>query len=233
MNTRGTIYVESDGSGMPANFDMACAYYGAVNEGSKVKLVTREELGAFRALWRTNLFVGTIPFMQDILGSDRTMPPPLDRAHELTTLSTVLARYEADGVPFFVKPEHIKVFDGWLVLEAWHARYLVGFDGSTPVYVDYDLKEVLSEHRFYVVDGKISDVRCYSGDYRLAPDFGYVDSIVERTDMRHYTVDVGVTASETFHIEYNDFWSVGNYGMPNDMYLRGLRQRYFEMMCGQ
>jgi hypothetical protein len=40
----------------------------------------------------------------------------------------------------------------------------------------------------------------------------------------------GMNALYTFIVEFNDMYAIGNYGMPNDLYLRLLRERYFEIM---
>lgn len=43
-----------------------------------------------------------------------------------------------------------------------------------------------------------------------------------------YTIDIGILESgENVVIEYNDMWAIGNYGIPNDLYLRLLKDRYF------
>lgn len=31
-------------------------------------------------------------------------------------------------------------------------------------------------------------------------------------------------------VEFNDMWAIGNYGIPNDMYLKSLKDRYFEII---
>jgi hypothetical protein len=44
-------------------------------------------------------------------------------------------------------------------------------------------------------------------------------------------MDVGVTEQgRNVIIEFNDMYAIGNYGLPNDLYLRMLRERYFEIM---
>ena len=47
----------------------------------------------------------------------------------------------------------------------------------------------------------------------------------------HYTVDIGILENdENVVIEFNDMWAIGNYGIPNDIYLRALKGRYFEII---
>jgi hypothetical protein len=33
-------------------------------------------------------------------------------------------------------------------------------------------------------------------------------------------------------VEFNDMWAIGNYGVPNDLYVKALRDRYFEIING-
>jgi hypothetical protein len=43
---------------------------------------------------------------------------------------------------------------------------------------------------------------------------------------------VGILEWQKEHvvIEYNDMWGIGNYGVPNDLYVRMLKERYFDIM---
>ena len=34
----------------------------------------------------------------------------------------------------------------------------------------------------------------------------------------------------TLKISSNDMWAIGNYGIPNDIYLRVLKDRYFQIV---
>lgn len=36
--------------------------------------------------------------------------------------------------------------------------------------------------------------------------------------------------NENVVVEFNDMWAIGNYGIPNDIYLRALRDRYFQII---
>jgi hypothetical protein len=46
-----------------------------------------------------------------------------------------------------------------------------------------------------------------------------------------YTIDIGILEDKTnVVVEFNDMWAIGNYGVPNNIYLRMLRTRYFEII---
>lgn len=74
----------------------------------------------------------------------------------------------------------------------------------------------------------------YSGDLFVNIDGAYLNSVIREnrsTFPSAYTIDIGILSSgENVVIEFNDMWAIGNYGMPNDMYLRVLRERYFEIV---
>ena len=52
-----------------------------------------------------------------------------------------------------------------------------------------------------------------------------------------YTADVAILEDPVgdHHneiVEFNDMWAIGNYGIENHLYLRLLRERYFQIMRG-
>lgn len=77
------------------------------------------------------------------------------------------------------------------------------------------LPDVVSEWRVFVFDGKICDIRCYSGDFWATPDRQYIESIVKEYDNPSYTLDVMVTPKRTEILELHDFFSCGLYGFED------------------
>ena len=82
-------------------------------------------------------------------------------------------------------------------------------------------------------NNKVVDIRNYSGDLFTLPSEVYLESVIE-SNLEFpvaYTVDIGILEDGRNHvIEYNDMWAIGNYGMPNDTYLKLLKDRYFEIV---
>ena len=92
-----------------------------------------------------------------------------------------------------------------------------------------------SEYRIYVLNKKIIDSHCYSGSFEVIPDFNYVRSIIEENNdfPISYTIDIGILDNgKNVVVEFNDMWAIGNYGVPNDLYIRMLKERYFEITGG-
>lgn len=108
--------------------------------------------------------------------------------------------------------------------------------------------KIVSEWRLYVHNHEIIDAKNYSGDFKITPrysfaegkifsnKFGHGSEMYGRTDPATafpcaYTIDIGILASEqNVVIEYNDMWAIGNYGLANDLYLKLLTDRYFEIV---
>lgn len=146
------------------------------------------------------------------------------------------------GEKIFIKPIEIKLFTG-LVLDGFQYTSLKGLPDDTMImaYKPFETK-ILSEWRIYVNNNKIIDSRNYSGDFKLNPKYNWIeDKIFSNYKFPcAYTVDIGIldynkddyksTQRENVIIEYNDMWAIGNYGIPNDLYLQLLKERYFEIV---
>lgn len=96
-----------------------------------------------------------------------------------------------------------------------------------------------SEWRVYVHNHAMIDSRNYSGDFTDKPDYFKTANIISKNKKLKfpvsYTIDIGILQDsneegENVVIEYNDMWAIGNYGMPNDLYLQLLKDRYFEIV---
>ncbi len=243
------VYIQSNTEKtLPHHFDAACALYGAMDSAMDYKLVTFEEVesGKFDALIRHNLFVGSVEFMREVFKriglTDVRLPMNSNRPCEIITLKEAHDRV-AKCEKIFIKPVEIKLFTG-LVLDGFSYSCLNDLPDDTKVmaYEPFTSK-ILSEWRIYVHKGEIVDARNYSGDFMNIPLHLWVqdrvDSLIDFPCA--YTIDVGLI-DERFEfnnmswqekpvvIEYNDFWSLGNYGVPNDLYLKLLSDRYFEIV---
>jgi hypothetical protein len=169
--------------------------------------------------------------------NDVRVPENSNRESEIITLVEALSRAKS-GEKLFVKPVEIKLFTGF-VLDQMIYSCIEGLPADTKVlaYKPFE-SEILSEWRIYVHRGQIVDSRNYSGDFMLSPDYHFaIKEILRKNEGKFpiaYTIDIGILGeykfSENVVVEYNDMWAIGNYGMPNDLYLRLLRDRYFEII---
>jgi len=155
-----------------------------------------------------------------------------------STLKAVL--HDLDVNPFhsgvFVKPrDSAKKFTG-CVLNSLSDRYLLkGASLHTPVWCA-ETVHWLSEYRVFVVNSRIAGIRHYWGDEQISihlPEveeaIGRLEASPERTN--GYGIDFGVLQNgETALIEWNDGYSLGSYGLEDELYTELIIARWEEMM---
>lgn len=235
------IYIQSNQQKtLPHHFDCSCALYGAIDSAIDYRLVNFEEVasGKFDALIKQNLFVGSVEFVREVFKRvgilDVRLPENSNRGSKIITLFEA-HELVSSGKKIFIKPLEIKLFTG-LVLDGMTYTCLRDLSGTTKVmcYEPFD-GDILSEWRIYVDKNKVIDSKNYSGDFTLSPDYGYIDAVIELNKTlgfpSTYIIDIGLLESEeNVVIEYNDAWAIGNYGVPNELYLKMLRNRYFDII---
>jgi len=231
------IYIQSDSDRiLPHHFDVSSVLYGAIDTAQDYRLTTIEEVmsGKFDTVIKRHLFVGSVEFMNEVFNrvdiSDPRVPMNSNREHTISTLENAHLRVSKGGT-LFIKPYKIKLFSG-LVLDGCKYSCLVNLPGDTKVMIYEVFDNPLSEWRIYIHRGKIEDARNYSGDVMLMPDKDYINSVIENcVDFPiSYTIDIGILEKENIVVEFNDMWAIGNYGVPNDIYLRMIKDRYFEII---
>ena len=226
---------------MPHHFDAACALYGAEDLGIRWKLVELKTLKNFELLARTQrivTFVGSAEFMREVFTMAGVETPKLprnsNRPFHIITLDEARSLTLPGKLKLFVKPVETKVFTGF-VMDEFQNRSIANVPGETKVmvYAPFPSK-ILSEWRIYVHQHKIVDTRNYAGSYLFNPDYTFVGKVVDenRKDFPvAYTVDVAIFEKGVNEVvEFNDFWAIGNYGIPNDLYLNMLRDRYRQIV---
>lgn len=231
------IYLQSDiNKKIPYNFEVACALYGAKDLNRQYKFVTYEEVisGKVDHLIKGNLFVGTVEFMNSVFSriglTNVKLPKNSNRKSEIKKLGEV-----KDKINIFIKPLKLKLFTGF-VLDGCKWSILDDIPDDTEVLVYEAFKsKIITEWRVYIDRGKIIDSHCYSGDFKVVPDYNFVEDIILENKALNfpstYIIDVGVLeSSENVIIEYNDAWAIGNYGLNNIDYLRMLGNRYFDIV---
>ncbi len=240
------IYIQSNTERtLPHHFDCACALYGAIDSGKLYRLTSFEEVssGKFDNLIKDNVFIGSVEFMREVfkrIGKmDVRLPVNSNRPCEIITLAEAHLRVSG-GEKIFIKPVEIKLFTG-LVLDGATYSCLKGLPDDTKVMAYKPFKnKILSEWRIYVHNDKVVDSRNYSGDFMEQPDYLWAIAIVNGNKWTFpcaYTMDIAIInnsidfAPPTYEVvEFNDMWAIGNYGMPNDQYLKLLTDRYFEIV---
>lgn len=102
-------------------------------------------------------------------------------------------------------------------------------------YIVSDVVDIISEWRVFVHRGKILDMKCYSGDFWVAPNKQKVMKIVEsyKDAPIAYTLDVARLNTGTSHtviIELHDYFSCGLYGFDSPKHPYMMSQAWFEML---
>lgn len=237
------IYIQSNiERTLPHHFDCASALFGAIDNAFDYRLTSFEEVnnGKFDMLIKKNLFVGSVEFMREVFSrvglTDIRLPSNSNREHEIITLGDAHERV-SKGEKLFIKPYEIKLFTG-LVLDGMQHSCLFNLPNDTKVMVYEPFKnKIVSEWRVYIHNHKMVDSKNYSDEFIITPDYNYVMNVISNNKPKFpctYTIDVGILENgENVIIEYNDMWAIGNYGLPNFLYLRMLRDRYFEIILNK
>ena len=186
---------------------------------------------------RTNLFVGSVEFMREVFRrvglNDVRLPRNSDRDSQILTLAEAFEIAKTKEI--FIKPYEIKSFPA-TVLDGARYSYLNSVPRDTLVYVYKPFgKEILTEWRCYIHNNKLVDVKNYSGSFMRFPYLGGIpDLIKDNKELgfpNTYTIDIAeLETTNQVVVEYNDMWAIGNYGVPNDLYLEMLKTRYFDIM---
>ncbi len=235
------VYIQSnEGRVRPHHFDAACAMYGCIETGEDYHLVPFDMLdnGSYNERLRRNLCVGSVEFMNEVfkrIGITAQPRVPINSNRHCRTMSLSEVMKLSEDV--FIKPLKTKLFTGF-VLDGFQYTCLDKIPGDTTVLVYEPFKSrIISEWRVYIHNNKVVYAGNYAGDPLLAPCHVYVDERVQengRSFPVSYTIDIGILyGGENVVIEYNDMWAIGNYGMPNDLYLRLLKDRYFQIISNK
>jgi hypothetical protein len=233
------IYIQSNiEKTRPHHFDVASAMFGAIEIGQDYRLTTFEEVqsGKFNTLVKNNLFVGSVEFMKEVfskIGKENVrVPKNSNREHKVMTLGDA-KKIAKSGQSIFIKPFDIKLFTGFILDQMVHTSISDVPDDTNVMVYDVFSSKIKSEFRCYIHNNRVVDVRNYSGDLFCCPNEEYLKGIIDinKDFPISYTIDIGVLENgDNVVIEYNDMWAIGNYGIPNELYLRLLRDRYFEIV---
>lgn len=233
------IFLQKDKySDIPHHFDVACAMYGAIETGQDYRLISYEDLVTSRLLiTKNNLFVGSVEFMRAVFNlvgvDDPRVPENSNRPFEVITLGEAKFRAKS-GEKLFIKPFEIKLFTGFVIDQMQHTS-INGIPDDTKLmaYKPFEHR-IESEWRCYIFNNRVEYIGNYSGDLYVNIDGSYLNKVIDENKDKFpcaYTIDIGVLSNgENVVIEYNDMWAIGNYGMPNDIYLRMLKKRYQEIL---
>jgi len=220
-------------------------HLGVRVEFAPVKRLFRREV----SLSRSTLVAGSIPFVRSAFIQLGVHPPVFEeypsclagllyRRMWTSTLGQLSEELrDSHRGPCFAKPAtRRKRFSGRVFR---HLDDLVHADGasrSTPL-VCAEVVEWLTEHRVFVLHGRIIGVRHYHGDPALCPDLDVAREAIatlERTGAPAvgYAADFGILPSGvTALVEVNDAWGLGSWGLDEDTYTELIVARWREIVA--
>ena len=242
------IYIQSNEERTrPHHFDASCAMWGAIETGQDYRLTTFEEVqsGKFNMVIPNCLFVGSVEFMREVFAkrglTDVRLPRNSNREDEIITLGEALDR-ESKGEKLFIKPYEIKLFPASMLDGRMTYAYLKSLPSDTQIIANKPFEgKIKTEWRAYIHNHKSVYAGNYSGDPMYTPDSTMNLELYSALKQNQntfpcaYTIDYGIVydnphVGNGVIIEYNDMWAIGNYGVPNDLYLQMLKDRYFEII---
>ena len=238
------VYVQTKNN-LAINADIQNAIDGFEYLGYDVKCVTLEEImsGTKDFAARTSPFVCSIDGMRKILFNIGKTPAPMDYPKEIVedelcgriilkmSLHEAIKKFESTEIPMFIKPVVTKLFDGILVSKKEDLNYFGPMSINPDVYVSEKI-DILSEYRIYVHNGKMVHSCCYEGDFKLRPNYDYIENMISkyRSAPVAYTIDIAILKDRNVLMECNDFWAIGSYGLKSWDYAQMLADRYEEII---
>lgn len=228
-------------NGFPINEDIQKAIDGFEYLGYEAIPITMEKMlaGDLDNLAKIYPVVGSIDFMTMLFKRLGKLPEPIDFPEDILqflnrTILRVNLRFIFSGkyTDVFIKPIQTKLFDGIFISEESQLSYLKDYPLSTEIWMSEKI-DITSEHRIYVHNGEMVYGCCYSGDFKISPDYFYVAKLIASygNAPKAYTIDVAVLKDgKNTVVEFNDFWAIGGYGIAPWDYAEMLKDRYFEII---
>ena len=187
---------------------------------------------------REDIVVGGMLVTGHALAMRGVEPPSIDYPDSLSSFlgrkvrKSTIEEIGEDDLPLFVKPANEKELPGIVATRIDDlSEYLARGNGyevwcSEPV-------QFVSEWRFFIRYGTITEVRNYSGDRKTWPDWNVVNRIIETYAQAPagYAIDTGVTSNgRTLLVEINDGYALGCYGADSVAYALLLASRWAELV---
>ena len=132
----------------------------------------------------------------------------------------------------FIKPKAgSKVFTG-RVVNGTRDLIGIGLTFDYPIWIS-EVVEFKAEWRCFVLDGRVLDVRPYTGDYHAQFEPSVIDEAIScwKDAPIAYGLDIGVTSDgRTLVVEVNDGYALGNYGLSPLKSINFHKARWKEMV---
>lgn len=226
-----TLYYRVNENGVP--FDNFCSDAAIGADLSGIKCIPFTDIKSIDKN-PYNIVVTSVEESQEWL--DRKIEPINDKwAKEFKKREEKFCLLEEiTEYPCFIKPaQDIKQFTGIVVENEREAKLFTNnYEGLLSV---QEVVDIESEYRLYCSELRgIIGFKHYLGNPYLVPEEKFVEDLVRRAKKelkeKSFTLDIGIKDNgETFLIEINDGWAVGNYGMPPEDYYSFVKSRWLQL----
>lgn len=239
-----TVYIQTHNK-LPFNIDAMTAYYEYKQRDASIRLFDTEKLNIVprtRDVMLVASVENTEKWFKDMNWSipSMTIPHQLSSTHWTDRNISKMSLGEAINkpAPYFIKSYELKRFDSMVIEKEEDKKWLKTTDMpdiTTQVLVS-DVINFSSEWRCYILEGKIIGICHYSGDLKYYPDYNRIYDMVRQYSEapKFYSLDVGITVKKnltfTNLVECNAGFSLGNYGLSPQMYVRGLTTYWRELL---
>lgn len=250
-------YIQKDHGQIPDDWIFS-AMLGFKNKGFKIKFFEEKNITIIPCNMKT-IVIGYIePIIRYFQYNSIEVPKPLNIPDQLNNqyllgreigLITMGELKAIDNTPIFVKPYgKVKQFDSGVLEKHDTKKYVFNGISDDTLVQTSTLIDFVSEYRCFVHKGELRGIQWYKGDFTIFPNPGQIQTMISmyKNAPVAYTLDVGVknrthgimtydpltlkSNEKTYLVECNDLWSVGHYGLRDDIYSTLLRDRWFEII---
>ena len=230
-------FIQAKGD-IPSNVNSYTAYLGFTEMG--LECILYRSMEELTDASREDVVVGGLgPVRHSLVRwgvkiEEYDYPIELERFMGRKTWRSTMDEVAADqsAWPVFVKPVEDKRFTGTVVSRIGDLVGL-GTSGYNPPVTCSDVVEFIAEWRAFVRYGTILDVRPYKGDWRKSFDPDVIENAISsyKSAPAGYAADFGVARDgRTLLVEVNDGYSLGCYGLQQNLYTQLLSARWAELV---
>lgn len=221
--------------GRPWNEDCAAACRGFAALGIECVLFTsNEELDQRRP---DDIVVGGMLIMEHIFTQMEIKLPNYNYPEDLgeylgRNIREIRVKdLKQEAFPIFIKPLMEKAAKGIVVTTCDDLSEYERMDPETELLCS-DVIKFDSEWRCFIRYGNLLGIQFYYGDKEREPDISVVKSAIHdyNNAPAAYSLDFGVTDDgRTLLVEMNDGFSIGCYGLQDELYAKFLMTRWAEL----
>lgn len=230
-------FVQRKKNGDFPNINFAIAYDGLARLGFEIDNYYSDD--QIKSIKREDIFIGFVHETKKVLDHLQIeMPRTTCYPEKLAEFygrkiwkSTLQSFVEASNYNLFIKPIENKFFTGkWI--RSFSDLVSIGYHKEEVEIWCSDPIKIQTESRCFVRYDRILDLRNYKGNWKIKPDVGVIEEVVNRLSgsLNGYAVDFGVIQEgRTIVVELNDGYSLGNYGLYSVDYCKLLMARWSQI----